>query len=197
MYLELSEGPEMYLQQGESMYLQQSPDMYLQQGGDPMDFYVYVPNQQGGGEYVREDLLDEMLTDEQFDMVLDMQPGMSGLFGNKAARQARRADRQSKRARRREARTQIKEQKAAGTRQTGGEKIFSTLTNITGAARDIFGGGGGQAPAGMSPELRGVSFDGSFQAGQTPPPGGNFLGRYGIPLAIAGAAILFFATRKK
>jgi len=113
------------------------------------DFYLMDPV---SGEYMREDFFDD-LNDVDFQSVLDMQPGMSGLFGGRAARIQRRQNRRDRRSRRQEARTVRREAVASG-QQPG------VIGQIAGVVKDVVGGGAApQTRAGfdVGPIFRGAA----------------------------------------
>lgn len=120
-------------------------DNYALSDVDPTDFYLVHPDT---GEYVREDYFDS-LPQHMFEAVMDQQPGMSGLFGNRDARRERRENRKSMRGRKKEARTArteartaIKEQTARGERERGVDLMMRKGQQI-GKTIEQFAPGGG------------------------------------------------------
>ena len=127
MYLELAEGYQ--------------PD-YLQESENPMEYYIAVPNETGGFNYVREDKFDE-LPDWAFEQVLDAQPYMSegDYLQSKASRMARRSRRQAKKQSK-----GLRKQERHEMRMKGEGGLQRTLSKVGGIATSIFGGGQQAAP---------------------------------------------------
>ena len=141
MYLELAEQPQDYLQDN-TLY-----------PSNPMEYYVQIPNDEGGFEFVREDMLDD-LPDEVFLQVLNAGEYMSegDYLASKASRMARRNNRLSKkesRESRKQERFNVKMTKQRAGEETGFQKL---LTKGAGAATNIFGKGGSE------PQEKGFEF---------------------------------------
>lgn len=143
MYLELAEGHQ--------------PD-YLQQP-NPIDYYIAVPNEEGGFSYIREDKFDD-LPDWAFDEILEAQPYMSegDYLSSKADRKARRAARKQKKLTKKSDSKRKKELKMMRKESRGverearqvrrqekhvrkGERDGTGWQDIMGTAKDIFGKG--------------------------------------------------------
>jgi len=187
MYLELAEGNHEYLQQSNQDYLQQGniyPD-------NAMEYYVMVPNDDGGWEYVREDKLDG-LPDSIWEEVIASQPFMSEdhYLAGKAERKARRAARQM----RKQQRHAIKMAKQASGEETGFQKLFS---KAVGGATSIFGKGQ-QDPSVVQTAGGAKGFE--IQAGYSDPATGILKSPVilvGGIVILTGIAIAIAARKKK
>lgn len=227
MYLQLADNADnMYLQDnsynpyahmstGYNYALPQALDPYGLGAAGPqgegeveiMDYYLYIPADDGGeGAYVREDQLDH-LPDHIFNAIVDNQPFMSGLFGTKKSRMARRnrrkankAKRKGFRSRKKEARTsrvETRAARAAAGEPTGLERVIGGVGKVVG---QITGRGGqdfAPEPYYQDPQQKGLTWQGGFGATQKPwyNEPGVMIGGGLVLLTIIGGIIYF--TRKK
>lgn len=211
MYLQLAEGYDGY----------PMSDGYLSSGGPPwsglsddrLANYVWMPDNEGGGEYWHIKNFDGMAPrkfDEMIEALAPYQPMSEGLSRGgrakdwkdqkreaKAARDAAKTANIQGRADKKQAAVRYKDAKAQAA-ATGGD-TSGGIKGLVGKGMEtignIFGKGGGDTDAGGNPNRVDVSV-----GPPPPPPGPTFMEQYGTYVIIGGVIVLiggaYLLTRK-